>query len=167
MKPTKKTRRTDHAERLIAAPLVHVISAFTSEAKLARWLPPEGATGEFEHIDLRAGGGFLMRLTFDDSGDDAEVETKSDDDSDVVEVYIPTMDEGRLIVWEVEFVSDDPRFSGTMAMNWYLSRQGGGTLVTIDAHHVPPGISAKDHLEGLNSSLANLAAVVEAAVPGA
>jgi hypothetical protein len=34
-------------------------------------------------------------------------------------------------------------------------------LVTIDAHHVPPGISAKDHVEGLNSSLANLAGVVE------
>ena len=161
MKPTKKTRRTDHAERLIAAPLVDVFSAFTSEAKLARWLPPEGATGEFEHVDLRPGGGFLMRLTFED----ADVETKSDDDSDVVEVYIPTLDDGRLIVWEVEFVSDDPRFSGTMAMHWHLARQSGGTLVTIDAHHVPPGISAKDHEAGLNSSLANLARVVEHAVP--
>lgn len=157
MKPTKKTRRTDHAERLIAAPLVDVFAAFTSADKLARWLPPEGATGAFEHVDLRPGGGFLMRLTFDD----AEVETKSDDDSDVVEVYIPVLDDGRLIVWEVEFESDDPRFSGVMAMHWYLSRKDGGTLVTIDAHHVPPGISAKDHLEGLNSSLAKLAAVVE------
>src|SRR3546814_3382178 len=55
-----------------------------------------------------------MRLTFDD----ADVETKSDDDSDVVEVYIPTLDDGRLVVWQVEFESDDPRFSGTMAMHW-------------------------------------------------
>ncbi|MEQ8310254.1 MAG: SRPBCC family protein [Sphingopyxis sp.] len=157
MKPRKKTRRIDHAERLIAAPLVDVFAAFTSADALARWLPPEGANGTFEHVDLRAGGGFRLRLTFDD----AQAETKSDDDSDVVEVFIPTLDEGRLIVWEVEFVSDDPRFSGMMAMHWYLSRQGGGTLVTIDAHHVPPGISAKDHLAGLNSSLANLAAVVE------
>ncbi len=62
---------------------------------------------------------FLMRLAFDD----ADVETKSDDDSDVVEVYIPTLDDGRLVVWQVEFVSDDPRFSGTMAMHWYLSRK--------------------------------------------
>src|SRR3546814_6835633 len=83
LKPTKKMRRTDHAERLIAAPLVDVFAAFTSATKLAKWLPPEGATGTFEHVDLRAGGGFLMRLTFDD----ADVETKSDDDSDVVEVY--------------------------------------------------------------------------------
>ena len=157
MKPTKKTRRTDHAERLIAAPLPDVFAAFTSAAKLARWLPPEGATGVFETADLRAGGGFCLRLTFDD----AEVEGKSDDDSDVVVAHIPVLDDGRLIVWEVEFVSDDPRFSGTMAMNWFLSRQSGGTLVTIDAHHVPPGISAKDHVEGLNSSLAKLAGVVE------
>lgn len=158
MKPTKKTRRTDHAERLIAAPLVDVFAAFTSAAKLARWLPPEGATGAFDHCDLSEGGGFRMRLTFDDP----DTETKSDDYSDVVEVHIPVLDDGRLIVWEVEFESDDPRFSGTMEMHWYLSRKGGGTLVTIDAHHVPPGISAKDHVAGLNSSLANLAAVVEA-----
>jgi len=157
LKPTKKTRRTDHAERLIAAPLVDVFAAFTSADKLVRWLPPEGATGTFEHCDLSAGGGFRMRLTFDDPG----VETKSDDDSDLVAVHIPVLDDGRLIVWEVEFESDDPRFSGTMAMHWYLSRQAGGTLVTIDAHHVPPGISAKDHEAGLNSSLANLAGVVE------
>jgi uncharacterized protein YndB with AHSA1/START domain len=156
LKPTKKTRRTDHAERLIAAPLVDVFAAFTSADTLARWLPPEGATGAFEHVDLRAGGGFRMRLTFDD----AEVETKSDEDGDVVAVHIPVLDDGRLIVWEVAFESDDPRFSGTMAMHWYLSRQGGGTLVTVDAHHVPPGISAKDHVAGLNSSLANLARVV-------
>ena len=77
MKPTKKTRRTDHAERLIAAPLVDVFAAFTSADKLARWLPPEGATGEFEHCDLSEGGGFLMRLTFDDP----DIETKSDDDA--------------------------------------------------------------------------------------
>ncbi|HEV2599376.1 SRPBCC family protein [Sphingopyxis sp.] len=158
MKPTKKTRRTDHAERLIAAPLVDVFAAFTSAAKLARWLPPEGATGAFDHCDLSEGGGFRMRLTFDDP----DTETKSDDESDIVEVHIPVLDDGRLIVWEVEFESDDPRFSGTMEMHWYLSRKGGGTLVTIDAHHVPPGISAKDHVAGLNSSLANLAAVVEA-----
>lgn len=158
MKQSKKTRRIDHAERLIAAPLPDVFAAFTSATKLARWLPPEGATGEFEYHDLRAGGGFRFRLTFDDP----EVEGKSDDDSDVVDVSIPTLDDGRLIVWEVEFESDDPRFSETMAMHWYLSRKTGGTLVTIDAHHVPPGISAKDHVEGLNSSLANLAAVVEA-----
>ena len=157
MKPTRKTRRIDHAERLIAAPLVVVFAAFTSAAKLAHWLPPEGATGEFEHCDLSAGGGFRLRLTFDDP----DVETKSDDDSDVVEVRIPALDDGRLIVWEVDFLSDDPRFSGTMSMHWYLSRKDGGTLVTVDAHQVPPGISAKDHLAGLNSSLANLAAVVE------
>jgi uncharacterized protein YndB with AHSA1/START domain len=157
LKPSKKTRRTDHAERLVDAPLVDVFAAFTSADKLARWLPPEGATGAFEACDLRAGGGFRLRLMFDD----ADGEGKSDDDSDVVVVHIPTLDDGRLIVWEVEFESDDPRYSGTMAMHWYLSRKGGGTLVTIDAHHVPPGVSAKDHEAGLSSSLANLAGLVE------
>ena len=35
-------------------------------------------------------------------------------------------------------------------------------LVTIRAENVPPGISPEDHEAGLNSSLANLAAFVEA-----
>src|SRR3546814_19994861 len=101
-----------------------------------------------------------MRLTFDD----ADVGTKGDDD-DVVEVYIPVLDDGRLVVWQVEFVSDDPRFSGTMAMHWYLSRQRGGTLVTIEAHQVPPGLSARDQLDGLKITLANLARGREAETP--
>src|SRR3546814_20505957 len=101
LKPTKKTRRTDHAERLIAAPLVDVFAAFTSAATLARWLPPEGATGVFEHVDLFAGGGFLMRLTFDD----ADVGTKGADD-DFGGVYIPVLDDGRRVLWQV-WLRDD------------------------------------------------------------
>src|SRR3546814_17180337 len=102
LKPTKKMRRTDHAERLIAAPLVDVFAAFTSAAKLAIWLPPEGATGTFEHVDLREGGGFLMRLIFDDAG----VETKSDEGSDVVEVYIQTVEDRRRVVGHGEYGSE-------------------------------------------------------------
>ena len=62
----------------------------------------------------------------------------------------------------VEFVSDDPAFAGTMTMTWEVAAHPGGTEVTIRATDVPEGISAEDHAAGLSSSLAQLAAYVEA-----
>jgi hypothetical protein len=44
-----------------------------------------------------------------------------------------------------------------MRMTWQVSDDESGTLVTIRAEHVPPGISPADHAAGLASSLANLA----------
>src|SRR5215217_2616344 len=57
----------------------------------------------------------------------------------------------------VDFVSDDPRFAGTMTMSWAVSEVPDGTRVDIRADDVPDGISAEDHATGLRSSLANLA----------
>ena len=47
-------------------------------------------------------------------------------------------------------------------MTWEVAAQSDGTQVTIRAVDVPEGISAEDHAVGLSSSLAQLAAVVEA-----
>jgi hypothetical protein len=49
-----------------------------------------------------------------------------------------------------------------MVMTWTLGPAAGGTLVTLTAENVPPGISAEDHSAGLASSLENLARFVEA-----
>lgn len=65
------------------------------------------------------------------------------------------------LVQEVEFVSDDPAFAGTMSMTWQLTPAGEATRVDFIADHVPDWISAEDHAVGLASSLANLAAFVE------
>ena len=42
-----------------------------------------------------------------------------------------------------------------------MSAHPDGAEVTIRAENVPAGISAEDHAEGLNSSLANLAEHLE------
>ena len=65
---------------------------------------------------------------------------------------------GRRVVQAVDFVSDDPRFAGTMTMTWEVTDVPDGTRVDIVAADVPDGISAEDHAEGMRSSLANLAA---------
>jgi uncharacterized protein YndB with AHSA1/START domain len=67
---------------------------------------------------------------------------------------------GRKLVQAVEFVSDDPAFSGTMRMTWTLDPVAGGTRINISAQDVPDGISAEDHAAGFASSLSQLAAYV-------
>jgi hypothetical protein len=61
----------------------------------------------------------------------------------------------------VDFVSDDPKFAGTMTMTWAVAAVDGGTRVDIIADDVSDGISADDHATGLASSLENLAVHVE------
>ena len=65
------------------------------------------------------------------------------------------------VVQAFEFDSPDPAFAGTMTMRWVLEAAAGGTVVTVVAENVPPGISQADHEIGMNSSLAHLAAYVE------
>jgi hypothetical protein len=48
-----------------------------------------------------------------------------------------------------------------MTMTWELTAVDAGTRVDIRAEDVPVGISAEDHVAGLASSLANLAAHLE------
>jgi uncharacterized protein YndB with AHSA1/START domain len=80
---------------------------------------------------------------------------------DVVEARVLDLVPGVRVVQAVDFVSDDPRFAGTMTMTWELSRVEGGTTVEIRADDVPDGISAEDHAAGLTSSLENLAAYLD------
>jgi uncharacterized protein YndB with AHSA1/START domain len=68
---------------------------------------------------------------------------------------------GSRVVQAVDFVSDDPAFSGTMTMTWELTAVDAGTHVEIRAEDVPDGITAEDHAAGLTSSLANLAAFLQ------
>jgi len=134
--------------------------ALTEPALLAAWLPPEGMTGSFAHFDLRPGGGYRMTLAYDDPAANAG---KSGSGHDIVEGRFAAIKPGERLEQLVEFESDDPAFDGIMRMIWKIAAEGSGTRVTIRAEDVPPGIGAEDHREGLASSLANLAALVERA----
>jgi uncharacterized protein YndB with AHSA1/START domain len=155
--------RTDRGSRLIAAAPARVYEALVDPDALATWLPPTGMTGRFERFDLRPGGSYRMVLTYSDpSGASA----KSTADSDVVDVRFVDVVPGRRIVQAVDFVSDDPDYSGTMTMTWYVVPLDGETRVDIVAEDVPPGISAEDHAAGFASTLDNLARYLEAQAPG-
>ena len=145
--------RTDSASRVVGADVQRVFAALVDEAALTEWLPPQGMTGRFEHFDARPGGSYRLVLTYTDPSAGAG---KTTSESDVVEVRFVEIVPDARVVQSVDFVSDDPSFSGTMMMTWELAADGDGTRVTIRAENVPPGISRQDHEIGLNASLAQL-----------
>lgn len=152
------TDRVDRAGRIVAAGTHAVYAALTDPQALARWLPPTGMSAVIERFDLRPGGSYRMVLTYDDASD---APGKATDTTDVVEARFTEVVDGRRVVQEVDFVADDPAFSGTMTMTWQVEPVDGGTLVELLAEHVPSGISPEDHAAGMSSSLGNLAAYLE------
>lgn len=146
--------RTDSASREFTAPPEQVYAALVDPVALVVWLPPTGMSGRFDHYDARPGGSYRMVLTY---ADPATAAGKATADSDVVEAEFVEIVPGRRVVQDVDFVSDDPRFRGTMTMTWEVTPVDNGTRVDIRADDVPIGISAEDHAAGLASSLENLA----------
>ena len=140
------------------APVERVFTALVDRDALEAWLPPGEMTAKFERFDPVPGGSYRLVLTYPDANSS---QGKSSTDSDIVDArYVDIVVNDR-VVQAVDFVSDDPAFSGTMTMTWAVQAVIGGTRVTITAEDVPDGISAEDHAAGLVSSLANLAAFVE------
>ena len=150
--------RTDRASRLIKAPASQIYRAFIDPEALVRWLPPEGMTGEILAFDARPGSGYRMALHHVDAEHAAP--GKTSEHGDVVETRVVALNPGRGIVQSAVFDSDDPAFAGTMRMTWSFEPAEGGTRVAIVCEDVPQGIRKQDHVQGLKSSLANLAAFV-------
>lgn len=127
-----------------------------------RWLPPSGARAELEAFDPRPGGAFRMTLVF--AADATHGKTSNNTDTvagTFVDLVAPCS-----IVQRFEFASDDPKFAGTMTMTWTLEETADGTRVDVAATDVSEGITPAEHAQGMNSSLTNLAAYVEAAAVG-
>ena len=150
--------RTDRASLLLHVDAERVFDALTDQDALQTWLPPKGMSGRFERFDLREGGSYRLVLTYADA---AAAPGKSSADTDVAEVRIARLVPGERVVQEVDFESDDPAFRGTMRMEWRIRADPDGTVVELEARDVPDGVGARDHAEGLTSSLANLAAYLE------
>jgi uncharacterized protein YndB with AHSA1/START domain len=156
LEETAVSKRIDRAERHIDATAADVYAAFVDREHVLKWLPPEGARAELERFEPRPGGAFEMRLIFDSA-----TGGKSDADSDVVRGTFEKLVPAASITQRFRFESDDPRFAGTMTISWRFAPNERGTLVSVEAAHVPQGISPTDHKRGMESSLANLARLVE------
>lgn len=147
--------RIDRAERLIKATPASVYAAFIDKEMILRWLPPKGARGILDAFEPRPGGAFHMTLLFETAPG------KTTDNSDTVNGRFVELIPNERIFFRFVFASPDPAYAGTMMMGWALSPADSGTLVTVTAQDVPPGIAPVDHEAGMRSSLANLANLLE------
>jgi uncharacterized protein YndB with AHSA1/START domain len=100
-----------------------------------------------------------MTLVFETPGETGA--RKSTENTDIVEGEFLELKPQELLRQSFTFVSDDPDFAGVMEMTWLLTPVDGGTQVEVTAGHVPPGITPRDHQQGMGSSLANLAKFLE------
>ncbi len=148
----------DRASRVMATPLDRVYAALVDPEALTAWLPPDGMSARFERFDARPGGSYRMVLTYADA---SGAPGKATADSDIVEARFVDIVPRTRVVQAVDFVAGNPAYAGTMTMTWEVTAVDGGTRVDIRADDVPDGISAEDHVTGLASSLANLAAYLE------
>jgi uncharacterized protein YndB with AHSA1/START domain len=147
--------RTDTVSRVIAASVERAYAALIDPVALATWIPPAGMSARIERFDLRPGGSYRMVLTYADPGPGGG---KSSADSDIVEARFIDIVPGVRVVYEVDFVTEDPAYASTMIMTWAVSAVGEQCRVDITATNVPDAISIEDHAAGLASSLASLAA---------
>lgn len=112
-------------------------------------------TGRALEYDFRQGGRYRIELTYDGAADSSAGKTSAK--TDVTTGRFVSIEPGKRIIQSVEFESADAAFAGEMTMTWTFAPAPAGTLVTVRAEKVPPGISKADHDAGLRSSLQNLA----------
>jgi uncharacterized protein YndB with AHSA1/START domain len=149
--------RTDTATRFIHAAPAAVYRAWLDPQALISWLPPTGMTGRIDRFEPHPGGAYTMTLTYDDPS----IAGKTGANTDIAHGRFTRLEPDRLIEQQVVFDSPDPTFAGTMTMTWTLTPTGDGTEVTVACTDVPSGISQADHIDGISSTLQNLAEYLE------
>jgi uncharacterized protein YndB with AHSA1/START domain len=156
---TDSSDRTDTASRLIRASAEKIYDAFLDPDAVAIWRPPSGMSCEIFEFDPREGGRYRMTYRYNQAGH--TVAGKTSEHEDAFEGKFKLLVPNQKIVEEVKFMADDPAFAGAMTITTELKKVPGGTQVTFTAEHVPKGIRAEDHYEGMMSSLKNLATYTE------
>ena len=86
---------------------------------------------------------------------------KSTANSEIVRVRFAELIPDDRIVEEVRFESDDPAIAGMMTITTLLAPVTGGTKMTVTAENLQASISHDDHRSAMQSSLRNLALLLE------
>ncbi|MBA4020248.1 MAG: polyketide cyclase [Pirellula sp.] len=139
--------------RVLRAPPERVYRAFLDADAKAKWLPPNGFTGKVHHIDPRVGGTYKMSFTNFTTGDSHAFGG----------TYTELVPHSR-ICYTDKF--DDPNLPGEMQVTVELKQVSVGTEVNIVQAGIPDMIPTEACYLGWQESLALLAKLVEADIPG-
>jgi len=139
--------------RVLRAPPERIYRAFLDADAMAKWLPPNGFTGRVHHLDAKVGGTYRMSFKNFTSGHAHAFGGE----------FLELVPDER-IRHSDRF--DDPNLSGEMQTTVSLKKVSVGTELTIVQEGIPSAIPAEACYLGWQESLALLAMLVEAAIPG-
>jgi uncharacterized protein YndB with AHSA1/START domain len=139
--------------RVLRCPPERVYRAFLDADAMAKWLPPNGFTGKVHHLDAKVGGTFRMSFTNFNNG-------QSHSFGGAYRELIPH----ELIVHTDKF--EDPNLPGELLVTVTLKKVMVGTELNITQEGIPDVIPPEACYLGWQESLALLAKLVEAEIPG-
>ena len=144
--------------RRVNTPRPKVYRALLDARAVATWMVPTGMTSQVHAFDSREGGAFRISLTYD-----APTGTgKTTAHTDTYHGRFITLVPDEKVVEVVEFETADPALQGEMTITITLVEADAGTDLLAVHDRLPPGLSPADNEAGWRSSLAKLAALVEA-----
>jgi uncharacterized protein YndB with AHSA1/START domain len=144
---------TIRLHRVLRAAPEKVYRAFTDPDAMAKWLPPNGFTGKVHQMDAKVGGSHKMSFTNFTTGRSHSFGGK----------YLELVPHER-IRYTDRF--DDPNLPGEMQTTITLKKVSVGTELNIVQEGVPEVIPPEACYLGWQESLALLAKLVEADIPG-
>ena len=147
------TPGTVRLHRVLRAPPERVYRAFLDPDAMAKWLPPHGFTGKVHHITAEVGGTYKMSFTNLTTGN-------SHSFGGVYRELVPH----ERIRYTDKF--EDPGLPGEMQCTVSLKKVSVGTELTIVQEGLPSVIPLEACYLGWQESLALLAKLVEAEIPG-
>ncbi len=144
---------TIRLHRVLRAPPERVYRAFLDADAMAKWLPPNGFTGKVHQLDARVGGSHRMSFMNFTTG------VSHSFGGEYLEL-VP----GERLRYSDRF--DDPNLPGEMLVTVSLKKVSVGTELSIVQDGVPAVIPPEACYLGWQESLALLAKLVEAEIPG-
>lgn len=139
--------------RVLRAPPERVYRAFLDPDAMVKWLPPNGFTGKVHALDARVGGTYRMSFTNFANGTSHSFGG----------TYLELVPHERIRHTDI---FDDPNLPGEMQVTITLKKVSCGTELSIMQEWLPDIIPPEACCLGWQESLALLAKLVEAEIPG-
>jgi uncharacterized protein YndB with AHSA1/START domain len=149
---TTNNTNTIRLHRVLRATPERVYRAFIDASAMAKWLPPNGFTGQVHHIDAKVGGTYNMSFTDFTTGKSHSFGGE----------FLELQPHER-IRYTDRF--DDPNLPGEIQTTITLNQVSVGTELNVVQEGVPAVIPAEACYLGWQESLTLLAKLVEAEIP--
>ena len=149
---TTNNTNTIRLHRVLRATPERVYRAFIDANAMAKWLPPNGFTGQVHHIDAKVGGNYKMSFTNFTTGKSHSFGGEFLE----LQPYKRIRHTDRF---------DDPNLPGEMQTTITLNQVSVGTELNIVQEGVLAVIPAEACYLGWQESLTLLAKLVEAEIP--